>query len=331
MAELRIGVIGVGAMGTHHVRVYGELDGARVVAVADASAERLAELAAGDVRGYRDYRALLAEESLDAVSVVVPARLHREVAVACLERGIPTLVEKPLAADSAECDAIRSAARATDAPLMVGHVERFNPAVVELRRRLDEGALGRLYQLRARRVGPFFARERDVGVVHDLATHDIDCFRALLGCEVEIVQAETERGLRTEQEDALVGLLRFENGAVATLETNWLSPRKERELTVLGERGMLTVDYLAQELRSLFLGAGEPAGETPALDVARFPDAGQAPLRAELAAFLRVARGEEAPAVSVEDGAAAVRVADALVESGRTGEAVRLLSGGVAS
>ena len=197
----------------------------------------------------------------------------------------------------------------------------------ELKRRLDAGDLGRVIEASARRVGPFFPRERDVGVAHDLATHDIDVLRWLLGCEVEQVQAETQRGIRTQHEDALVGVLRFEGGVVASLEVNWLSPVKVRELTLLGERGMFVVDELRQELRFFASGGESPDAQPPSPQITALPGAGQAPLRAELAAFLRVARGVEPPPISAADGIAALRVADALVAAAARGTPVRVAAG----
>lgn len=321
---LRVGVIGLGAMGANHARVIGELPQAVLAAVADIDGARLQQ--AGHecpATAYGDYLELLATERLDAVSVAVPTRLHLEVALACIEKGVPVLVEKPLAASPDEGERLRSAAEARDVPLMVGHVERFNPAVRELKRRLNAGELGRVLQLRARRVGPFYQRVRDVGVVQDLATHDIDIFHDLLGCDVEQVRAETQRGLRTEHEDALVGLLRFEDGTVGVIEANWLTPVKVRELTVLGERGMFVVDYLRQTLAFYSSDlAAAPDCEEARPEPMTFPEPGKAPLRAELSAFLRVASGLESPPVGASEAIAAMRVAEALVEAARLGEAV---------
>lgn len=323
MAELRIAVIGAGAMGANHVRVLEALPGARLVAVADRDGERLrAAIEGRAARGYRDYRELLAEETLDGVCLAVPTRAHYEVALACIERGAPLLVEKPLAAEVEEGERLRAAAEERGVPLMVGHVERFNPAVRELKRRLEAGVLGRVLQIRTRRVGPFHRRERDVGVVHDLATHDIDVLHHLLGCEVEHVWAETQEGVRTPHEDALLGLLRFEDGTACLLEANWLTPVKVRELAVLGERGMLVADELRQELTHYPVdGEGQAVGQGQPV---AFPGPGEAPLRAELEAFLRVARGEEAPEAGAAEALAAMRVADALVASARQGQVVRL-------
>ena len=321
---LRVGVIGVGTMGAHHVRVFGELDGAELVAIADTSEERLAELERqGSVRAYGDYREMLAEERLEAVSIAVPTRQHLDVALACIEQGVPLLVEKPLAASVDECLQLRDAAIGAGVPLMAGHIERFNPGVVELKKRIEQGEAGRLIQIQARRVGPFFPRERDVGVVQDLATHDIDVLRHLVACEIDRVRAETRSGIRSPYEDALSAVLRFEDGTIGTLDVNWLSPIKDRELRVLGERGLFKLDYLTQQL-TFYLTSAE-AGTPPApsngltIEVDR-----QEPLRAELGSFLRVARGEEAPRVGAGDAIAAMRVVEALMESAQRGEALAL-------
>lgn len=325
---VRVAVIGVGAMGANHVRVLRELPNVELVATADADERRLQDAAPSE-RTYRDYRRLLAEEKLDAVSVAVPTRLHEEIAIAVIERGLSLLVEKPLAADLDECRRLKQTAQEAGVALMVGQVERFNPAVRELKRRLAAGEAGRVLQVRAQRVGPFFQRERDVGVVHDLATHDIDIFRYLLDSDIERVRAETQRGLLTEFEDALIGILRFEDGVVGTLDVNWLTPVKRRELTVLGEHGMFVVDYLHQELRFYDSGASEPRAKPPAVET--FPGAGEAPLREEFEAFLRMAKGLEPPAVDADDAIAAMRVAEALVESAERGQPVHLAAGSTAT
>jgi predicted dehydrogenase len=336
---LSAGVIGLGAMGINHARVYSEMEGVELVAAVDPSPERR-RLAArpplvSSLRTYADYREMLACERLDLVSVAVPTGLHREVALACLERRVATLIEKPIAADLEEGRAILGAAEETGTPLMVGHVERFNPAMRELKRRLDGGELGRVFLARAERVGPFPQRTRDVGVVQDLATHDIDIMRFLLASDVERVYAETEAGLRTEHEDLLSAVMRFRNGVVGLLEVNWLTPTKVRRLTLVGERGMFVADYLTQEL--LFYeresaeavclpgqgpGLAAPTGGEAAMT--RIPVEKQEPLRAELEAFVgSVARGLPSP-VPPGDALAAVEVAVRLVESGRTGRVVQV-------
>ncbi len=158
-----------------------------------------------------------------------------------------------------------------------------------------------------------------------MATHDIDVMRHLLGCEVERARAETQRGVRTEYEDALLGVLRFENGVIGSLEVNWLTPVKQRTLTVVGDNGMFVADYIRQELR-FYDSAPDPdpslskdAANATAITVKQ-----REPLRVELAAFLRTARGLEPPLVGAADAIAAMRVAEALVESARRGDAVQV-------
>jgi predicted dehydrogenase len=317
-------------MGTNHARVYGEIAGAELVAICDTATREIA-----GVPVYRDVPRMLHEVQPDAVSVCVPTREHFDVGMACIKHGVCTLIEKPLAATIEEGLRLGEAADTEGVALSVGHIERFNPAVIELKRRLEAGELGRIYQVHARRVGPFPQRVRDVGVVLDLAPHDIDVMRFLLGSEVIRVQAETERRLATEHEDMLSGVLRFANGVVGVLDVNWLTPTKIRELSVLGERGMFVVDYLAREL--VFF---ENPGATAQLDDPAWathhakgvvegtridiPIDKSEPLKNELEAFVSVCRGEGAVAVTADDGIAAMRAAAALVASAERGEVVQV-------
>lgn len=331
---LRAAVIGLGAMGTNHARVWAEMPGVTLAAVADVRPARVKQVAdERGVRGYGDHRLLLDEEALDLVTVAVPTRAHLEVGADVIAHGVPLLVEKPLAATLEEGRRLRDLAAGAGVTLTVGHIERFNPAVQELKRRLAAGELGRVFQVHARRVGPFPQRVRDVGVVLDLAPHDIDVMRFLLGAEVTRVQAETEQRINTEHEDMLAGLLRFSNGVVGVLDVNWLTPTKIRELSVLGERGMFVVDYLARELtfytndhaddqggdwaaRHL---KGVSEGPVHLLDVEK-----REPLRVELESFAAAVRAGTPPAVTPDDGIAAMVAAEALVRAARTGEQVAL-------
>lgn len=325
-ARLRVGVLGLGAMGQNHARIYEEMSGVDLVGAADPDPSRTF---AGP--RFENHLDLLAQARPDAVSVCVPTLAHFEVGAACIEREIAVLIEKPLAATIAEGEGLRDLAAASGVPLAVGHIERFNPAVIELKRRLDAGELGRVYQVHARRVGPFPQRVRDVGVVLDLAPHDIDVMRFLLGSEIIRVQAETEQRIATDHEDMLSGVLRFGNGVVGVLDVNWLTPTKIRELSVLGERGMFVVDYLAREL-TFFENAAAPSGD-PAWAARhekgvsegpqhKIPIEKREPLRAELEAFVGAVRGEAPVAVTAEDGLAAMRVAEALIASAARGEPV---------
>jgi predicted dehydrogenase len=248
---------------------------------------------------------------------------------------VPLLVEKPLAATLGEGRRIAGLAHSARVPLTVGHIERFNPAVVELKRRLRAGELGRVFQVHARRVGPFPERVRDVGVVLDLATHDIDLMRFLLEAEVTRVHAETEQRINTDREDMLIGTLRFANGVVGVLDVNWLTPAKIRELSVLGERGLFVVDELAREL-TFFENPSAPEERQPADWAARHLKGvsegprhnitidKREPLRVELEAFAAAVRDGTPPAVSPDDALAAIAVSEALMRSAASGVAVEV-------
>ncbi|MDB5059486.1 MAG: oxidoreductase domain protein, partial [Chloroflexi bacterium] len=246
---LKAAVIGCGAMGRNHLRVLSELDGVELVAAADGDAARLDGLAKRfDVQTFSSHLELFEVVRPDFVVVAVPTLAHYQVVRDAMTQGIHTLVEKPIAASVEEAESLAALARNTGMLLAVGHIEHFNPAITELKRRLDAGELGRIFQAHIRRLGPFPARVRDVGVVLDLATHDIDVLRYLIGGSVQRVFAETEQNIHTAHEDMVNALLRFANGVAASLDINWLTPTKVRTLTLTGERGMFLVDYLMQDL-----------------------------------------------------------------------------------
>jgi UDP-N-acetylglucosamine 3-dehydrogenase len=330
-------VIGLGSMGINHARVYTELPQARLVAVADTDPSVLA--AAADrfnVPVYQDYRQLLQKERPEAVSVAVPTALHEAVATYALESGADVLVEKPIAATLAEGQRLIERARALGRQLMVGHIVRFNPATQLLKQKLQAGELGRVFQIVCRRTGPFPARVRDVGVVIDLAPHDLDIMRFLTGTEPLRLYAEIGRRIHTAHEDLMLGVIRFPDGITGLLEINWLTPTKVRELLVLGERGMFLVNDLTQDLyfyenaqanselwSSLRIIKGVSEGQMIRYAVRR-----EEPLKAELGAFLKaVATGQPVP-VTGEDGLAALRLALALVASGENHQLVELATFG---
>ena len=323
--SLNVAVVGLGFMGNNHLRVYSEMEGVNLVAVAESDEERLSRAVRGrTIRPYTDYREMLEKEALDAVSIVVPTSLHRDVALAAIESGVGALIEKPIGRNVEEGIEIQEAAQRLGVVVAVGHIERFNPAVGEFKRRLKDNTLGTLYQVQARRIGPFQQRLRDVGVVHDLATHDIDVMRFVLGAEVSRLHAVTRTGIRTEFEDTLFAILEFDNGVVGLLDINWLSPVKVRELRLVGERGMLSLDYVSQEVRYY-------QGDLPAAQVehaSAIPDSDginmlkREPLREELEAFVKsVAQGEQ-PLVGCKDAIVALDLAGKLVQSARSGKAV---------
>jgi predicted dehydrogenase len=250
---------------------------------------------------------------------VAPTSLHLPIALAALEAGAHVLVEKPIAATREEAERMMAAAQRADRILSVGHIERFNPAIRELRRRLALGELGRVFEVHATRLGPFPARIRDVGVVVDLAPHDLDVMRFLLGSDPVRLYAETERRIHTDHEDLFVGVMKFANGAVGVLDINWLTPAKRRTLTVTGERGMYAADYLTQDL-VFTANPGAPSvaeGEVVRRHVER-----REPLAVELEAFAAAVRDGGPAPVDPREALIALLLARAMVDAAQRGTAI---------
>lgn len=330
---MKVAVIGAGSMGANHARLLADLPESELVAVVDADL-RTAEAAAkkSGARTYTDFRAMLERERPEAVSVAVPTALHEEVGLAALEAGAHVLIEKPIAANLGQGQNLIRKAREAKRQLMVGHIVRFNPAMQALKHKLLANELGRIFQIVCRRAGPFPSRIRDVGVVIDLAPHDVDIMRFLVGSDPVRVFAETERRINTEHEDLMWGTLRFADGTIGGLEINWLTPTKLRETLVVGERGMFRVDDLTQDLY-FYENAKATEIQWPALATLRGVSEGSMtryaipryePLQAELQAFLEAVRCDSPVPVAGEDGLAALKVSLALVQSGSSHQVVEI-------
>jgi UDP-N-acetylglucosamine 3-dehydrogenase len=321
--RIKVAVIGAGSMGMSHLRVLKDLDEEQVQLVGAAELnEPVLQRAMRrfHVAGYTDYCQMVEEQRPDLVAVVVPTHLHFEVASYLLDRGINVLIEKPIASTVDEAVALIELARLRGVKIAVGHIERFNPAIIQLKRRLVAGELGQIFHLHARRLGPFPSRILDVGVTLDLATHDIDVMRYLADAEVGGVYAETQRRIHSTHEDLLLGILRFSNDAIGVLDVNWLTPTKVRELSVTGERGMYLVNYLTQDVYFYendyspttwdALLAGISEGTMTRLKVQKAE-----PLRLEYENVITAICDDTAPIVTGEDGLAVLRVALQLTET----------------
>jgi UDP-N-acetylglucosamine 3-dehydrogenase len=329
--ELRIGLAGLGSMGRNHLRILSGRPDIRLAAIADPAAEALsAAVATCGAQAFDEPLGMIAEAELDALVIAAPTTSHVALALAAIERDIAILVEKPLAASAAEGERIVTAARTRSVPVQVGHVERFNPAVLELGRLLDEGWLSVVYSIASRRAGPFPDRIRDVGVTIDLATHDADILSWIAGERPSRVYAETAQRIHASHEDLLFGLLHFPSGATGMLDVNWLTPVKRRQLVVVGEEGMFELDYLTQRLtftratdttNPRLIGGYAPTFEG---DIAELPVVSAEPLAAEIDAFLQVVRDGGRPIVDAEDGLWAVAIATSLLTAAATGQAVDL-------
>ena len=328
MANLRAGLIGLGMMGRHHARVLGSLEGVDLVAVADP---------AGDVHGVAGGRPVvdsveaLIEQGIDYAMVAVPTAYHEAAGLALAAAGVHAMIEKPLAPDVAS--ATRIAQAFEDAGLVgaVGHIERYNPALQEARRRLAAGDLGEVYQIVTRRQGPFPARIADVGVVKDLATHDIDLTAWVAGQPFTSVSARVAHRSGREHEDLVAIVGQLANGTVTSHLVNWLSPLKERVTVITGERGAFVADTLTADLT--FYANGTVATEWDSIakfrgvsegDVVRYAFAKPEPLRTEHEAFRDAVLGKESDIVTMRQGLATVAVAEAAIRSALDGVVVTL-------
>lgn len=242
---LRYGLIGLGSMGRHHARNIRALAGAELVAVADPYGDKFG--VAGDLEVLPDVDALI-DAGIDAAMVAVPTGQHAEVALKLAAAGIHTMVEKPLASTIEEGKALVAAFEDAGLVGAVGYVERCNPALLEMRRRIAEGQLGKVYQITTRRQSPFPARIADVGVVKDLATHDVDLTAWVAGSQYAVISAQTAHRADREYEDLVTASGKLANGVLVNHLVNWLTPYKERQTVVLGEHGALVADTTMGDL-----------------------------------------------------------------------------------
>lgn len=324
MSDMKACVIGLGSMGRNHARVLSDMPGVALLGVADPDEKSRSSYRRIDgVSVFADYREMLERVRPDFAVIAVPTELHCEVACDVMKHKTSVLVEKPIAKRVDEAERMIATAAAENVKLMVGHVERFNPAVREIKRRLQANDIGPLFQLHARRLSPFPARIADVGVILDLATHDIDAMHYVTGSRVVRAYAETARKAHKSCEDMLSGLLRFASGEIGVLDVSWLSPKKLRELWVVGEGGTLVADYLTQDVywykngrvndtwgpATNFSGAVEG-------DMIKTYIPKREPLRVEHEAFIEALRNNEPSPVSGEEGLAALKVGLQLVRSG---------------
>lgn len=331
---LRVGLVGLGAMGRHHARVLDGLEGVELVGVADPG---------GDPNGWSqrapvlpDVAALL-EKHLDYAVVACPTGFHVEVGLALAEAGVGALIEKPVAHTT---DAARSLVEAFESRGLVagvGHVERYNPALQQLRARLESGELGEVYQVQTRRQGPFPHRIADVGVVMDLATHDIDLTAWISGQDYAEVGAQTFHKSGRPHEDMVAITGRLSEGAIANHLVNWLSPFKERFTMVTGTRGSFVADTLTADLTFHANGATETAWEALRAfrgvaegDSTRFAFPKREPLLVEHEQFRNaVVTGETSVGVvTLRQGLRTVEVADAVLEAATSRQTVTLPAAG---
>jgi UDP-N-acetylglucosamine 3-dehydrogenase len=303
---LRVGVVGVGVMGSNHARVFADLPGVKLVGIADPDRKQR-DFVAGALGcgAFSDVEALLSD-GVDAVTIAAPTHLHQELALGCIGRGVHVLVEKPIAPSVEEGRAIIAAARHARVALMVGHVERFNPTVEAIK---DAIRGEDILSIAITRVGPFPPRMSNVGVVIDLAVHDIDLIRWFTESDIAEVQPQLSSAV-AEREDIALLQFRTASGVLAHINTNWLTPFKARNVTIATRNKYIMGDLLTRQVTECF--GFQPDGSYSM----RHLSVGHAePLRAELQAFVGAIRNGNEPAVTGEEGVASLEIAIRCLES----------------
>jgi predicted dehydrogenase len=321
--KLRAGLIGLGAMGRNHARVLQIVDGVELVGVAEPNGD-----ANNLLRGIPVFATVadLIRAGLDYAVVCCPTGLHEEVGLQLAEAGVPALIEKPLAPSVEASRRLVDAFESAGLVAAVGHIERYNPALQSLRTRLESGELGDVYQVVTRRQGPFPHRIADVGVVMDLATHDIDLTAWVTGQPYTSISARTVSRSGRPHEDMVAAVGQLQDGSMVSHLVNWLSPLKERSTVVTGDRGCFVADTLTADLT--FYANGAINTEWEALrsfrgvaegDMIRFAIPKREPLLVEHERFRDAVEGKDSDVVTLRQGLRTVEVSAAVLESARTG------------
>lgn len=299
--KTRIAVIGVGVWGRNHALSYTRMPNVDLVAVVDADPAAAQRVAAEcGCAAFRHHREIL--DRVDAADVAVPTIFHREVAVDLLEHGLPVFVEKPLAANCEDGEAILAAAEARGLLVQVGHIERFNPGIMALAERIRAPRF-----IECHRIGTFTGRATDVDVVSDLMIHDIDIVLSLVDAELRTVAAAGAAVL-TNHVDIANARLEFENGAVANITASRVSDKRLRRMRVFGKDQYLALDFIDQQLETI-TAQHEPGADWPTLSREQVALQPRPSLDVELAAFIESVRTGKPPLVSGRVGLKALEVA----------------------
>ncbi|QQS32708.1 MAG: Gfo/Idh/MocA family oxidoreductase [Acidobacteriota bacterium] len=309
--KLRVAAIGVGSLGRHHARNYAELAAAgdvEFIGVCDTDSTTADEISRTHSCGkFTDWRELL--DRVDAVSIATPTETHRDIACAFLEKGIHVLVEKPIAITLDEADAMIAAAESSGAKLMVGQLERFNPAMVALRPHVTKPLYFEIH-----RVSPFPNRSLDVDVVLDVMIHDLDAVQWMVGEDVKVSEIRAVGiPVISDKVDAANARIEFENGAVANITASRIGTEKIRKTRFYQTNAYVVLDYVT---KFASLTSMDPTASHPLLGISinRLEINDIEPLRAEITAFLDSIRNDTEPAVTGQDGRRALALAVGVLE-----------------
>ncbi len=327
MSQLRAGLIGMGMMGVNHARVLSSLDGVELVGVVDPVAQPPRTLP--NLRQFESVAELL-DQNVDYCVVAAPTAYHRDLALELAAAGVHALIEKPVTVDVETAHLVQKTFDEAGLVGAVGHIERYNAALQQARARIANGDLGEIYQISTRRQGPFPGRIADVGVILDLATHDIDLTAWVAQQEFAQVSAKTAHRSGRPHEDLVAVTGQLADGTVTNHLVNWLSPLKERVTTITGEEGAFVADTITADL-TFFRNGVVPTDPGLARfrgvregDVTRFAFPKPEPLRVEHENFRDAVLGLDADIVTLSQAASTVDVANAVARSARTGSSVSI-------
>lgn len=313
MEQLKVAVIGCGLWGYQHARVYSELPHVILEAVSDVDPERVQKVSQMfHCKGYGSIENMINENNLDAVSICTPTISHYEIASLVLSSGKHTLVEKPMTNTSSEALKLVKLSKKNGTILSVGFVERFNPAVQEVKKIVTKGEIGELLISHAKRVTRRPERVGDIGVVKDLGIHDIDVTNYIMGESPAKVYATSGNRYHRFEDYANI-VLSYGEGRVGFIETNWLTPKRVRSLTITGSEGIIDLEYTNQELK------------IEKSDHIYQPLNGyKEPLYLELLDFTSAILEKRTPIVTCEHGLQALKVCEAALKSAETGKIIKL-------
>ncbi len=328
MNNIKVGVIGTGLMGEYHVRLYSKMSNVELVGISDIDSDRVNELSSKyKCIGFNNYRELLSQKDkdgngIDAVSICVPTILHKEISIEAMKLGIKhLLIEKPISDSIENATSIIEFAKKTNSMLMIGHVERFNPSVIELKKLIDSKKIGVIVSISAKRVGPHPPRIKDAGIIIDLSIHDIDVISYLFGKYPTYVYAIDGHNKESSEillgrvgfEDRVTIMMKFDDGKVGIVESNWLTPHKIRKLYVVGLEGVATLDYIDQTI--------EISTKERTEDI-KFTK--EEPLLNELNHFINCVIYKNTPFITGNSGLNALKVALAAKESHKTNDVIKM-------
>jgi predicted dehydrogenase len=298
---IRVAVVGVGEFGRNHARVWSEMEGAALVGVVDANPERAAQVAAEfKTRVLRDVYALSAEK-IDAVSLAVPTSEHARVGCNLLDSGIDVLVEKPIASSVGEANGLIASAQRANRILQIGHLERYNSAVVAVRKIVSRPLFFEIHRL-----GVFTPRSLDVDVVYDVMIHDLDILLSLVNAQITDIKA-VGIPVITEKNDIAQARIEFSTGTVANLTASRVSTERVRKMRFFQHHEYISIDFTRQDVLRVSV---DPKNLQQPINFVKVPTTPEEPLRSELRAFLHAIRTRRAPLVDGAAGLRALELAD---------------------